>query len=131
MKENNILVDKAMDFALRIINLYRYICYEKKSDFIISKQIFKSGTSIGANIAEATRGESEYDFVHKLKISRKEAQETMFWLELLYKAGYIDVKSCSSMKEDCEEILKILTSTIKTMEKKIEEKRNFKLKNNN
>lgn len=117
MKENNILVDKVMDFAIRIVNLYKYLT-EEKNEYIISKQVFRSGTSIGANVAESIRAESVLDFVHKIKISRKEAQETLFWLELLCKGNYIEEQLASSMIFDCEEIIKIETSTIKTIESK-------------
>lgn len=117
MKEKNILTDKVMNFAIRIVKLYKYLTEEKK-EFIISKQIFRSGTSIGANVAEAIRGESDLDFIHKLKISRKEAQETLFWLELLNKGNYLEDHLTTSLISDCEEIIKIETSTIKTMESK-------------
>lgn len=118
MKSENILPEKAMAFAVRICNLCTYLT-KKGNDQIISRQLFRSGTSIGANIAEALRGESDADFVHKLKIARKEASESMYWLELLLKAGYLEERESLSMQIDCEELLKLLTSTIKTMENKI------------
>ena len=123
MKENNVIVDKAMDFAIRIVNLYKYLQDDCHREYIISKQIFRSGTSIGANIAEAVRAESDLDFVHKLKISRKEAQETMFWLDLLFRGDYLEGNISDSMKNDCEELLKLLTSIIKSMEYKIYNKK--------
>ena len=86
MKENPIK-DKSIAFAIRIVNLYKYLV--EKDEYVLSKQILRSGTSIGANIAEAIRAESNNDFIHKLSISRKEAQETIYWLELLHQTDYI------------------------------------------
>ena len=109
MKDNPIK-DKSMAFAIRIVNLYKYLA--EKNEFVMSKQILRSGTSIGANIAEAIRAESNNDFIHKLSISRKEAQETIYWLELLHKTVFIPTDAYNSICSDCEELAKMLTSII-------------------
>ena len=88
MKENNVVVEKSKKFAIRIIKLYQYLC-ENKKEFILSKQLLRSGTSIGANVKEAVRGQSKADFISKLNISLKETSETEYWLELLYETNYI------------------------------------------
>jgi four helix bundle protein len=112
MKEN-IIKEKSMVFALRIVRLYQYLCDTKK-EFVLSKQILRSGTSIGANVRESEHGQSKADFIHKLSISLKEANETDYWLELLFKSDYIDKSMYDSLKKDCEEILKILVAIVKT-----------------
>ena len=114
MKDNNIVKTKSYDFALRIIKLYQYIVGEKK-EYTLSKQILKSGTSIGANIEEAIGGQSKKDFVAKLSISYKEARETHYWLRLLTDTGYISKKLSFSLLNDCGELLKIIGSIIKTV----------------
>ena len=111
MKEN-IIMQKSFAFAVRIINLQKYLSKEKK-EFVISGQIGKSGTSIGANIAEAQRAQSTADFVSKLKIALKEANETQYWLQLLYTTKYITDKEFTSLHSDLLEILKILTAICK------------------
>jgi len=111
MKEN-IVKDKSIDFGIRIVNLYKYLT--TKGEFVMSKQILKSWTSIGANIAESEYAESKTDFIHKLSISQKEANETLYWLELLYKTNYLPEKLFKSFKNDLIEIQKLLTSIIKT-----------------
>ena len=88
MKEN-IIKNKSFDFALRIVKLYQYLS-EQKKEFVLSKQLLRSGTSIGANIREADQAESKADFIHKLSISLKEANESEYWIELLYKSGYME-----------------------------------------
>lgn len=112
MKEN-IVVDKSYKFAIRIINLYKFLVAEKK-EYVISKQILRSGTSIGANINEAQSAESKMDFVHKLSISAKESRETEYWLMLLNETDYIDKNSFESLCTDCKELLKIINSIILT-----------------
>lgn len=111
MKTDNIIVDKSKFFALRIIKLYKYLCEEKK-EFVLSKQLLRSGTSIGANVREAIRGQSKADFVFKLNISLKEASESEYWLELLHESDYISTKEFESIHSDCVEVIKILTSII-------------------
>ena len=117
MREN-LLREKAMEFAIRTVNLYRFLTEEKK-EFVMSKQVLRAGTSIGANIAESVRAESDADFIHKLSISRKEGQETIYWLELLQRTDYISQGQHDSMKQDCEELLKLLTSITLTIQKRI------------
>ena len=102
---------KSEEFALKIIELYKYLCIEKR-EFVISKQILRSGTSIGANIVESEFSESQADFIHKLSISQKEAGETLYWLRLLVKGGYLDKNWFDSLYKDGEEIIRILTSII-------------------
>jgi len=115
MKEN-VIKDKSFDFALRIINLYKYLSEEKK-EYVLSKQLLRSGTSVGANIRESEHAESKNDFIHKLSISLKEANESHYWIELLYKSDYIKEKEYISISNDINEILKILISIIKTSKK--------------
>ena len=105
-------MDKSKAFALRIIKMYRYLCEEKK-EFVLSKQVLRSGTSVGANIREGFHGQSAADFIAKLSISQKEAAETMYWLELLHESGYIEDSSFESIYADCEELMKLLTSSLK------------------
>lgn len=111
MKEN-IIVDKSKAFALRIIILYKYLNTEKK-EYILSKQVLKSGTSIGANVREAIRGQSKPDFYAKMNIALKEASETEYWLELLYESEYIQKSAFDSICTDCRELIKILTAITK------------------
>lgn len=111
MKTNNIVVEKSKAFALRIIKLYQYLC-ESKNEYTLSKQLLRSGTSIGANIKEAIRGQSKADFVFKLNISLKEASETEYWLELLHESGYLTYDQFRSIIGDCTELLKLLTAII-------------------
>ena len=115
--KGSILRDKSKAFALRIINMYKYLCNEQ-NEFVLSKQVLRCGTSIGANIAEAFYAQSEADFIAKLYISRKEAGETIYWIELLRDASYLDIYTTASILEDCEELIKLLTSSIKTMKEK-------------
>ena len=118
MKEN-ILITKSIDFAARIIKLNRYLNQEKK-EYIISRQIIRSATSIGANINEAQYGNSKADFIAKLHISLKETAETEYWLRLLFKSGYIDDEMSKSLLSDCLEIKRILISSINTAKSKSE-----------
>lgn len=113
MKNENVIVNKSKAFAIRIIKLYKYMCKEKK-EFVLSKQILKSGTSIGANVKEAIRGQSKADFYAKMNISLKEASETEYWLELLYESDYIAKEQFISIYEDCQELIRILVSITKT-----------------
>ena len=109
----NVVVDKSKDFALRIIKLYRYLCEEKK-EFVLSKQILRSGTSIGANVKEAQAGQSRKDFLAKMYIAFKEASETEYWLELLNESGYLEQKHFESIYSDSKELLKLLTAITKS-----------------
>lgn len=111
--KRSIVAEKSKAFALRIINLYKYL-QKEDNEYVISKQILRSGTSIGANISEAERGESKADFYHKMNISLKEAEETKYWLELLLMGEYIDKPSYDSISGDCEELIRLLVAITKT-----------------
>ncbi len=113
MKSENVIVDKSKAFALRIIKLYNYLQCEKR-EYVMAKQILRSGTSIGANVRESRRGQTKPDFYAKLNISLKEADETAYWLELLHESGYIGNKMFDSIYTDCQELIKILVSITKT-----------------
>lgn len=113
MRNDNIIVLKSKDFALRIIRLYVFLA-ESKREYVLSKQILRCGTSIGANVKEAMRGQSKPDFYSKLNIALKEASETEYWLELLHESNMIDDAAFESIYFDCQEILKILVSITKT-----------------
>lgn len=115
--KDSVLKNKSKAFALRIITLYNYLC-EKKREYVMSKQLLRSGTSIGVNVAEAFFAQSDADFVSKLCISRKEAGETIYWLELLKESDYLNCSEVDTIIEDCNELLKLLTSSIKTMRNK-------------
>ena len=110
---NNPIVEKSLDFAIRIVKLSRYL-RTKKKEYVLSKQILKSGTSIGANIAEAQRGQTKADFVAKMSISLKEANETMYWLMLLYRTDILTTPEYESLYKDLDEILSLLTAICKT-----------------
>ena len=111
--KDNIIVDKSKSFALRIIKLYKYLCNEKQ-EYVLSKQILRSGTSVGANVKEAVRGQSKADFYAKMNIALKEISETEYWIELLHESEYIETKNFESIYNDCQEIIKILVSITKT-----------------
>ena len=111
MKDNTIL-QKSLAFSVRIVNLHKYLTTQKK-EYILSRQICKSGTSIGANIAEAQRAQSTADFVAKLKIALKEASETQYWLQLLHETNYLSDKAFNSLHSDLLEFLRILTAICK------------------
>lgn len=113
VKTDNVIVNKSKNFAIRIIRLYQYLCGEKR-EFVLSKQLLRSGTSIGANVKEAVRGQSKADFISKMSIALKEASETEYWLELLYETDFLDRTQFDSIYADNQELLKILTSIIKS-----------------
>ena len=110
------------DFGCRITRLFQYLTEDAKyKEYIQSKQIYRSGTSIGANVRESKHAQSEADFLSKMSIAYKEADETDFWLNLLHDNGYLDDTQYNSLKKDIDRILKILSSIVKTMKEKIEE----------
>lgn len=111
--KNNPVKDKSFAFALRIVKLYQYLS-EQKREYVLSKQLLRSGTAVGALICEAEQAESKADFIHKMAIALKEANETVYWLELLNQSDYIDQKGYESIKPDAVELLKLLTSIIKS-----------------
>jgi four helix bundle protein len=118
MGENkSIIKEKSFHFAVRIINLYKYLS-ETKKEFVMSKQLLRSGTSVGANVREAHNAESDADFIHKLAISQKECDETLYWLELLKETNYINENEFNSLHGNALELLKIIKSIILTMKQK-------------
>lgn len=115
----NAAYEKSFEFALEIINLSKCLA-ESKGEYMISKQILRSGTSIGANLKEGMYGQSKRDFLTKVNIALKEAAETEYWLELLVESGYMDEKSGANMLAGCREIIKLLYATVKTTKLNIE-----------
>ena len=118
MSKDSITLEKSKEFAIRIVNLYQYLKDEKK-EYVLSKQILKSGTSIGANLSEAIYGISKKDFLSKIFISLKECAETLYWLELLYKTSYLSNVEYDSLYKDCTELVTLLTAIAKTTANKI------------
>jgi len=111
--EDNAIVVKSKAFALRVIKLYKFLNDERR-EFVLSKQVLRSGTSIGANIRESQRGQSRADFYAKLYIALKEADETAYWLELLHESSYIDDDQFSSIYKDCDELIRLLVAITAT-----------------
>ena len=107
MKTDNIIQEKSFAFAIRIVNIYKYLKLEKK-EFVLSKQLLRSGTSIGANIEVSIGGQSKADFISKLSISYKEARETLYWIKLLYATDYLPKEIADSLIKDSEEICRII-----------------------
>ena len=122
MKNNNIVKEKSYRFALRVIKAYKFLSDEKR-EFVLSKQMLRSGTAIGALIREAEQAQSRADFVHKMNISLKEANETAYWLMLLKDSEYIDEESFMSIHKDCDELIRLLVSIVKTTKTKNEDKK--------
>lgn len=120
MEKRNTIAILSKKFALRIIKLYKYV-HDEKHEHIISKQICRSGTSIGANIAESRNAQSKADFINKLCIALKEADETEYWLELLHESGYIDEKQFGSIANDLKTIIGTLINIIKKLRESTEE----------
>ncbi|MFH1095910.1 MAG: four helix bundle protein [Candidatus Desantisbacteria bacterium] len=116
MKEN-IIKNKSFDFALRIVNLFKFL--QDKKEFILSKQVLRSGTSIGAMVRESEHAESKADFIHKMSIAQKEANESIYWLELLYKSDYLDKNMFNSLESDIIEIQKLLSSIVISSKNKL------------
>ena len=114
MKQDNIILDKSFDFAIRVVKLYKYLCDEKR-EYVLSKQLLRCGTSVGANINEAQAGQSKADFIAKMSIASKEARETKYWIDLLIKTDYLDINenNVESLLKDIEEIIKLLTAIVK------------------
>ena len=119
MKDSkSLLNEKSMDFAVRCVNLYKYLAQEK-NEYVMSKQVYRSGSSVGANIRESRNAQSTADFINKLNIALKEADETQFWIELLFRTQFINETEYTSINDDINEIISILTASIKTNKKKI------------
>jgi len=117
MKSDNVVQVKSFAFAIRIVRLYQFLCEEKK-EFVLSKQLLRSGTSIGANIEESIGGQSDKDFLSKISISYKETRETIYWIKLLSATGYLDDKQTKSIIEDAEELSKIIGKIQLTIKKR-------------
>ena len=112
----NVLKDKSYAFALRSVNLHKHLCVAKR-EYVLSKQLLRSGTSIGANVAEANQAQSRADFISKLSIALKEAVETEYWISLLRDSQYLTERQAESMQADCVELIKLLTAVLKSSRK--------------
>lgn len=121
MKEN-IVKEKSYKFAMRVIKAYKFLS-EDKREFVLSKQILRSGTAIGALIREAEQAQSRKDFIHKMNIALKEANETEYWLMLLKDSEYINEESFISIHKDCDELIRLLVSIVKTTKQSYERKK--------
>ena len=117
MKDNNIILEKSKSFAIRIVKLCKYL--NDKNEYVLSKQLIRSGTSIGANVREAQRGQSKADFISKMNIALKEACETEYWLEILFESEYLSKEEYESIYNDNKEITKLLMSITKTAKENI------------
>lgn len=115
---DNAVKEKSYQFALRIIKLYKHLI-EKKKEMVLSKQLLRCGTSIGANVEEALGGQSDKDFIAKISIAYKESRETNYWLRLLKDSNYLNENEFNSIIKDCEELQKLLASILITMKKKL------------
>lgn len=118
MKKDNVIQEKTFNFAVRVVNVYKYLKSEKK-EFVLSKQLLRSGTSVGANIEEAIGGQSDKDFISKISIAYKEARETRYWLRLLCSTNYLTQQETESLLSDIDEICKIIGSIQISMKKKM------------
>lgn len=112
-EKGNVIVLKSKRFAIRIVKLYQYLMKEHR-EFVLSKQILRSGTSIGANVKEAVQGQSRADFSSKMNIALKEAVETEYWLELLHETNYLDDRAFQGIYRECQELIKILVAILKS-----------------
>ena len=112
MKGENLIENKSFDFAVRVVNLHKYLTQEQK-EYVMSKQLLRCGTSIGANVSEAQRGQSMADFAAKMSVALKESNETLYWLRLLNAADYITNEEFSSMQKDLDELISLLVSICK------------------
>jgi four helix bundle protein len=115
---SNVVKEKSFAFAVRVVNLYKHLCSEKK-EFVLSKQLLRSGTAIGALVREAEQAESKPDFVHKMAIALKEANETEYWILLLHETGYLTASETESVTNDNKELLKLLTSIINSTKQRM------------
>ncbi len=116
-KEANVLHEKSLRFAVRMVKFYQYLCEEKK-EYVLSRQVLRSGTSIGANVRESKNAQSDVDFISKLNIALKEADETQYWLELLQLSDIISEEQFDSLNNDVSELIAMLVTAIKTMKRK-------------
>ena len=111
MKKSNPILDKSFEFAIQIVNTSKGLQTERK-EFVLSRQLLRSGTAVGALVRESQNGESKKDFIHKLSIAQKECDETIYWLDLLFKTDYLDTHTYNKLKADSTELLKLLKSII-------------------
>jgi len=114
---DNIIREKSFLFAVKVVKVNK-ILIEKQKEYVISRQLLKSGTSVGAMIRESEHAESKADFIHKLSVALKEANESLYWLELLKEAGYLSIKTFEILNTDCEELIKLLVKIVKTLKTK-------------
>lgn len=119
MKEENVVAGKSFRFAVRIVNLYKYLCAERK-EFVLSKQLLRSGTSVGALIRESEHAQSKADFINKVNIALKEANETEYWLLLLRETEYLTETEFNSIIEECRELIRLTASIVKTTKLNLE-----------
>ena len=112
--KDSVIAEKTVDFAVRIVKFYKYLCDEKK-EYVLSKQILRSGTSIGANVLESKNAQSKADFISKLNIALKEADETQYWLEIMVKSDLIKENQVEALNKDLKEIIAMLVASIKTL----------------
>ena len=113
MKKENVVMNKSYAFALRIVKLYKYLAYEKKV-YVLSKQLLRSGTSIGALVKEGEHAQSKADFLNKMNIALKEANETQYWIELLRDSGYLSSEESLSIYDNANELIRLLASIVKS-----------------
>jgi len=117
--KDNVILNKSFDFSVEIIKLYKMLC-KNKQEFVLSKQLLRSATSIGANVREAVQAQSKRDFLSKMNIALKEANETMYWIELLYSSEYINSIYKNIYSDRCNELIKLLSSIVKTTKFKLD-----------
>ena len=122
--KDSVIAKKTIDFAVRIVKFYKYLC-DEKNEYVLSKQILRSGTSIGANVRESKNAQSKADFISKLNIALKEADETQYWLEIMVKSDLIKENQVEALNKDLKEIIAMLVASIKTL------RENGKLKTEN
>ena len=115
---DNIVKNKSFDFAVRVVKLYQFLC-EQKKEFVLSKQILRSGTSVGAMVREAEHAETKNDFKHKMGIAQKEINETIYWLELLKETDYLTPEQFESINNDAVQIIKLITAILKSAKSNI------------
>ncbi len=111
--KKNVVKDKSFQFAIQVVELYQFLCKEKK-EFVLSKQLLRSGTSVGAMIREAEHAESKADFIHKMAIAQKEMNESIYWIELLNATNYLTTEQFESINNDAVEVIKLITTIIKS-----------------
>ncbi|MBR4561414.1 MAG: four helix bundle protein [Bacteroidales bacterium] len=114
--EDNVIKRKSRDFAIEIIRIYQWLC-EEKHEYVMSKQVLRSGTSIGANVAEGVRAQTKPDFYAKMSIALKEASETSYWLDIIHATDYLPDEMFKKLNDKCEELLSILTAITKNQHK--------------